>query len=119
MSGDNKQPTTSRAKKIDKTTWQTEGIACLKCKVVLDCHTKVQSEKGDYQGPEPGSLTICINCGTLMQYQEDETDAVLVDEKRLKFVPFDINDVEDVDDRNKLRLLMVKVAVAKSVVKQT
>jgi hypothetical protein len=47
-------------------------IRCPECKAITDAQTRISEEKeGKDNGPQPGSLTICIECGTISIFQSD------------------------------------------------
>ncbi|HTH42901.1 MAG TPA: hypothetical protein VL498_07035 [Terracidiphilus sp.] len=46
-------------------TYRHNLTSCPQCRHELDAATKVTGNAG---GPDPGDLTVCLNCGTILQF---------------------------------------------------
>lgn len=63
---------------FEERSHRVPAITCLSCGKVLNAATKVE---GDAAGPEPGNVSICLQCGHVMAFGDDLTLRELTDEE--------------------------------------
>lgn len=76
--------------------WKLNKAACPHCGHVMNAAT--QSKGEEQAAPEPGALSICINCIALNQFADDGDGG-------LKIVEFDRDEL-DPEERNEIEELL-------------
>ena len=80
--------------------YRVKTSPCPSCRYELDAATKVS---GDHGGPDPGDLTVCLNCGTILQFTP-----ILGLEKASRAV---LSDFLDKEPNNFIMLMRAKKAI--------